>query len=116
MLAAAPDTMAQQDTDQWWRERRMLARKLLDQGKFQTAYEVVRPAAPPANEILPGRCAFHVRLDRAALPRRSQDGALRISPLIDEGSTNPIVLARANYWRGRAAEARGDNDGMRAEL
>jgi hypothetical protein len=22
MLAAAPDTMALQDTDQWWRERR----------------------------------------------------------------------------------------------
>ena len=38
MLAAAPETMALQDTDQWWRERRMLARKLLDQGKFQTAY------------------------------------------------------------------------------
>ena len=42
MVAAAPDTMAQQDTDQWWRERRLLARKLLDQGKFQTAYDVVR--------------------------------------------------------------------------
>ncbi len=26
MLAAAPDTMALQDTDQWWRERRWLAR------------------------------------------------------------------------------------------
>jgi len=33
---------------------------------------------------------------------------------IDEGSTNPIVLARGNYWRGRAAEAAGDSDGMRA--
>ena len=33
---------------------------------------------------------------------------------IDDGSTNPIVLARANYWRGRAAEAVGDNDAMRA--
>ena len=27
---------------------------------------------------------------------------------IDDGSVNPIVLARANYWRGRAAEAIGD--------
>ena len=33
MLAAAPDTMALQDTDQWWRERRSLARKLLDEGQ-----------------------------------------------------------------------------------
>lgn len=30
MLAAQPETMALQDTDQWWRERRTLARKLLD--------------------------------------------------------------------------------------
>ena len=39
MLAASPETMALQDTDQWWRERRRLARKLLDQGKFLTAYK-----------------------------------------------------------------------------
>ena len=31
VLAAAPETMALQDTDEWWRERRILARKLLDQ-------------------------------------------------------------------------------------
>src|SRR5260370_9026067 len=34
---------------------------------------------------------------------------------IDDGSANPIVLARANYWRGRAAEAAGDHDKMRAD-
>jgi len=33
---------------------------------------------------------------------------------IDDGACNPIVLARANYWRGRAAEAMGANDEMRA--
>jgi soluble lytic murein transglycosylase len=33
---------------------------------------------------------------------------------IDDGASNPIVLARANYWRGRAAEAIGENDEMRA--
>ena len=35
MLAARPETMALQDTDEWWRERRFLARKLLDQSKFE---------------------------------------------------------------------------------
>ena len=50
MLAARPETMALQDTDQWWRERRSLARKLLDEGKFLTAYQVIQPAALPANE------------------------------------------------------------------
>src|SRR3954453_15971892 len=34
VIAASPETMARQDTDQWWRERRQLARKLMDQGKF----------------------------------------------------------------------------------
>ena len=33
---------------------------------------------------------------------------------IDDGSANPIVLARANYWRARVAEAIGDKDAMRA--
>src|SRR5579859_7278299 len=42
MLAASPRTMAFQDTDEWWRERRSLARKLLDRGKFEAAYEVIR--------------------------------------------------------------------------
>ena len=31
---------------------------------------------------------------------------------IDEGSADPIVLARANYWRGRAAETLGDSAAM----
>jgi soluble lytic murein transglycosylase len=31
---------------------------------------------------------------------------------IDEGSSDPIVQARANYWRGRAAEALGDSAAM----
>src|SRR5260370_17738017 len=34
---------------------------------------------------------------------------------IDDGAANPIVLARANYWRGRAAEGAGDKEKMRAE-
>jgi soluble lytic murein transglycosylase len=32
---------------------------------------------------------------------------------IDEGAANPIVIARANYWRGRAAEATGETEAMR---
>src|SRR5215469_14790422 len=33
---------------------------------------------------------------------------------IDEGSDDPIVLARAAYWRGRAAEAAGRLEEMHA--
>jgi soluble lytic murein transglycosylase len=112
VLAAAPETMALQDTDEWWRERRMLARKLLDQGKFQTAYDVARDAAVPANEYY--RADVHFMLGWIAL-RYLNDPATARGHFahIDDGATNPIVLARANYWRGRAAEALGDKDAMR---
>ena len=113
MLAAAPETMAQQDTDQWWRERRMLARKLMDQGKFLTAYQVIRPAAAPANEYY--RADVHFMCGWIALRYLDEPASAREHfAHIDDGATNPIVLARANYWRGRAAEALGDKDAMKA--
>jgi soluble lytic murein transglycosylase len=113
MIAAAPDTMAQQDTDQWWRERRTLARKLLDQDKFQTAYDVIRPAALPANEYY--RADFHFMCGWIAL-RYLDDPATAAGHFarIDESSANPIVLARASYWRGRAAEALGEKAAMQS--
>jgi soluble lytic murein transglycosylase len=106
MLAAAPETMAAQDTDAWWRERRLLARKLLDQGKAKTAYDVARTAAVPAMEVY--RVDYHFMCGWIALrflddPRT----ALTHFAAIDEGSANPIALSRAHYWRGRAAEAMG---------
>jgi soluble lytic murein transglycosylase len=113
MLAAAPETMALQETDEWWRQRRILARKLLDQGKFQTAYDVVRDAAPPANEYY--RADFHFMAGWIALRYLNDPLTARAHfAHIDDGASNPIVLARANYWRGRAAEAIGENDQMRA--
>ncbi|MDN5004758.1 transglycosylase SLT domain-containing protein [Bradyrhizobium sp. GCM10027634] len=106
ILAAAPDTMAAQDTDAWWRERRLLARKLLDQGKSRTAYEVVRAAAVPAMEVY--RVDYHFMCGWIAL-RYLNDPRTAIAHFaaIDEGSANPIALSRAHYWRGRAAEAMG---------
>jgi soluble lytic murein transglycosylase len=113
MLAAAPQTMALQDTDEWWRERRVLARKLLDQGKFLTAYQVARDAALPANAYY--RADFHFMLGWIGLRYLNEPATAREHfAHIDDGTSNPIVLARANYWRGRAAEALGDNDAMRA--
>ena len=112
MLAAAPETMALQDTDEWWRERRSLARKLLDQGKFEAAYQVVHDAALPADEYY--RADFHFTCGWIALRYRNDPATARAHfAHIDEGSANPIVLARANYWRARVAEAIGEKDAMR---
>ena len=113
MLGAAPDTMALQDTDEWWRERRMLARKLLDLGKSHTAHQVVREAALPASENY--RADFHFMSGWIALRYLDDPATARTHfAHIDDGSANPIVLARANYWRGRAAEAAGDSNAARA--
>jgi soluble lytic murein transglycosylase len=111
VLAAAPETMALQDTDEWWRERRGLARQLLDQNKFEAAYQVVRDAAPPASEQF--RADFHFMCGWIALRYRHDPAAARDHfAHIDDGAVDPIVLARAHYWRGRVAEATGDNDAM----
>jgi soluble lytic murein transglycosylase len=113
MLAAAPETMALQDTDEWWRERRSLARKLLDQGKFEAAYQVVRDATLPANEYY--RADFHFMCGWIALRYRNDPATAGAHfAHIDDGSANPIVLARANYWRARVAEAIGEKNTMRA--
>jgi soluble lytic murein transglycosylase len=112
VLTAAPGTMALQDTDEWWRERRSLARKLLDRGMFETAYQVVRSAAPPASEHY--RADFYFMCGWIAL-RYLHDPTTARSYFahIDDNAANPIVLARANYWRGRVAEAFGEKEAMR---
>jgi soluble lytic murein transglycosylase len=114
VLSASPEDLQRQDTDEWWRERRMLARKLLDTGDPRTAYRVVREAAVPANPYY--RADFHFMPGWIAL-RFLDDPATALAHFarVDEGSTDPIVLARAAYWRGRALEAAGQFKGMRAQ-
>ncbi len=113
IVAAQLDTMAQQDTDEWWRDRRTVSRKLLDMGEFQLAYDVVKDAATPVldaykadSAFMPGWIALRYLNDPAT--------AQKYFAAIDKDLTNPITLARANYWRARAAEAAGDAAKARA--
>ncbi len=106
--------MERQDTDEWWRERRMLARRLIDLGDAQTAYRVVHEAAAPANPYY--RAEFHFLAGWIALRFLADPGTAREHfAHIDDASLDPIVLARAAYWRGRAAEAAGRLDDMQAQ-
>jgi soluble lytic murein transglycosylase len=114
VLAADPDALQRQDTDEWWRERRMLARKLLDRGDAKRAYLVVRDAAEPANP--PYRADFHFMAGWIALRFLSDPvTALAHFSNIDTASNAPITLARGAYWRGRALEAAGRLDEMREQ-
>jgi soluble lytic murein transglycosylase len=112
----ATDGMAAErlDTDEWWRERRLLARKLLDQGDPKTAYRVVAGAAAPANVYY--RSEWNFMQGWIALRFLGDVPTARAHfAQIGEGATDPLVLARGAYWRGRGAEAAGDTAEMRAQ-
>jgi soluble lytic murein transglycosylase len=104
MLAASRDPNVIHDVDEWWVERRLLARKLLDTGQAAKAYQVARDAAPPTKENY--RVEHEFTAGWIAL-RFLNDPALAAQHFarVANGISNPIALARAGYWRGRAAEA-----------
>jgi soluble lytic murein transglycosylase len=113
-LSASQEDLQRQDTDEWWRERRVLARKLIDLGDAATAYQVVRDSAPPTNPYY--RAEFHFLAGWIAL--RFLDApstALEHFARVADGMSDPITLARGAYWRGRAAEAAGQAEEMHAQ-
>ena len=106
MISAPHDPAALGDVDQWWIERRVLARKLLDLGNVKMAYEVADGAAAPNNENY--RADQQFTAGWIALTFLHEPSvALAHFARITEGVSNPITLARAFYWQGRAAEAAG---------
>ncbi|MFZ0423727.1 MAG: lytic transglycosylase domain-containing protein [Xanthobacteraceae bacterium] len=110
-MAAAPrDPSRIGDPDQWWIERRMIARKLLDLGDARMAYEIADGAAPPNSDNY--RSEQHFTAGWIALRfLREPAAALQHFARIADGATNPIPLARSYYWQGRALEALGhDHD------
>ena len=97
-----PDLLV--NLDQWWLERRLLVRKLLDEHDAHAAYRVAREAAPPMRGFY--RVDAHFTAGWIALrylhdPKTAAEHFSHIS----EGTENPHALARGGYWQGRAAEA-----------
>src|SRR6185437_13482478 len=106
LLAAPREPERLVDPDQWWVERRVVARKLLDLNDFKLAYDVANNAATPVNENYRGE--QHFTAGWIALRFLHDPGtALAHFTRIAEGVSNPITLARAFYWQGRAAQALG---------
>ena len=92
------------DLDEWWVERRVLARMLLDAGNAKDAYAVARDTTPPTrdnyraeHQFMAGWIALRFLHDPAT--------AYAHFAKVAEGNDNPIALARGAYWMGRAAEA-----------
>jgi soluble lytic murein transglycosylase len=92
------------DLDEWWIERRLLARKLLEEGHAKDAYLVVRDATEPSRDNY--RAEWHFMCGWIALRYLHDPAAAHAHFLkIADSSDNPISLARGAYWLGRAAEA-----------
>ena len=113
MLGAPKDPGRLHNLDEWWVERRLLARKMIDVGEHRNAYLIARDAALPARDIYKTEQEFTagwIALRFLNDPATSAQHFARIGV----GSVNPTALARAGYWQGRAAEAAGHAQEARA--
>jgi soluble lytic murein transglycosylase len=113
MLAAPKDPARLYNVDEWWIERRLMSRKMIDTGEYRTAYLIARDAALPARDIYKTEQEFTagwIALRFLTDPATAAQHFARIGV----GSVNPTTLARAGYWQGRAAEAAGRAQEARA--
>ena len=114
LLAAPRDPKAVIDTDEWWVQRRLIARKLLELDDARTAYRIASQATMPDKEnfqierdFTAGWIALRFLKDPAAAARHFA-GIQKLSP-------HPTSIARGHYWHGRALEAAGDRVAALAE-
>jgi soluble lytic murein transglycosylase len=113
MMSAPKDPGRLYNLDEWWIERRLMSRKMLDIREPRTAYLIARDAALPTRDIYKAEQEFTagwIALRFLGDPAT----AARHFARIGVGSVNPTTLARAGYWQGRAAEAAGRSQDARA--
>ena len=113
MLGAPKDPGRLHNLDEWWIERRLLARKMMDVGEHRNAYLIARDAALPSRDIYKTEQEFTAGWIALRFLKDPAVAAQHFAR-IGVGSVNPTALARAGYWQGRAAEAAGRAQEARA--
>ena len=96
--------------DSWWSERRMVARQLLDLNEPRLALALCARAARPDEPAAEVDREFHAGWIALRFLGDAAEAAERFAQAAVAAET-PLSIARAEYWRGRAAEALGDPDG-----
>jgi soluble lytic murein transglycosylase len=113
ILSVPNDPTEALDRDKWWIERRFISRTLLDLDDAKTAYRVASTAAVPSRE----NYRIEQQFTSGWIALRFLDDAntaLAHFAKVGQGTSNPIALARASYWQGRAADALGKPNDARA--
>jgi soluble lytic murein transglycosylase len=113
MMSAPKDPGRLYNLDEWWIERRLLSRKMIDVGEHRTAYLIARDAALPARDIYKTEQEFTAGWIALRFLNDPSTAAQHFAR-IGVGSVNPTTLARAGYWQGRAAEAAGRSQEARS--
>jgi len=115
ILVAAPrDPALIIDGDEWWIERRLLARKLLDQNDAATAYKLCAEHSAMSHEMKI-EAEFHAGWIALRFLNDPARAALHFGALAKLAET-PMSRARAAYWQGRAAEASTAGDAAATAL
>jgi peptidoglycan lytic transglycosylase len=115
LLLAAPSRLgAAHDTDEWWIERRLIARKLLELDQAKAAYLICRNAALPAKENYKVESEFMAGWIALRFLNDPHTAAQHFARIRAFGVENTTALSRAGYWQGRAAEAAGRRQEARA--
>lgn len=109
ILSVPPDPKKIAELDEWWAERRELAYGALKLGKMKLAYKLVQNAGPltvnPLKEqtFMAGWIAFRYL--------NNSDAAEKHFRAMAAAADGPLSNAKAQYWLGRVADARGDKAG-----
>ena len=102
------------DGDHWWLERRLVARKLLDQGDVYAAYAIVRDNAA---ESLEKRIEAEFHAGWIALRYLNHPATAARTSRMPQGSRQSRSRSRKPFiGRGRAAEALGAHEEGRGFL
>jgi soluble lytic murein transglycosylase len=113
LMSAPRDPARLYNVDEWWIERRLLSRKMIDAGEHRTAYLIARDSALPAKDIYKTEQEFTAGWIALRFLNDPSVAAQHFAR-IGVGSVNPTALARGGYWQGRAAEAAGRAQEARA--
>jgi soluble lytic murein transglycosylase len=107
LLSLAPDDHdAVVSPDRWWSERKMVAAALLDLGEPRLAFEVCDQTVRPETSVDEVDAEFHAGWIALRFLNDPSRAAVRFA-LAAAAADTPLSIARAAYWQGRAAEARG---------